>query len=96
MSITVYFQDDQNTDQALQLLNQKYYYLQATRWYKKRYGYFEKPSVLKRKRKKMKAILSYRNDSLSLQTHIAPKNTLWLKIKREQQFSRTGKNAVSY
>lgn len=96
MSITVYLQDDQNIDQALQLLNQKYYYLQATRWYKKRYGYFEKPSVLKRKRKKMKAILSYRNDSLSLQTHIAPKNTLWLKIKREQQFSRTGKNTVGY
>jgi ribosomal protein S21 len=54
MSITVYLQDDQDIDQALHLLNQKHYYLQATRWYKKRYGYFEKPSVLKRKRKKMK------------------------------------------
>jgi ribosomal protein S21 len=56
MSITVYLQDDQDIDQALYLLNQKHYYLQATRWYKKRYGYFEKPSVLKRKQKKMKAI----------------------------------------
>ncbi|MFM6959244.1 MAG: hypothetical protein ACKOXD_12085 [Acinetobacter sp.] len=44
----------------------------------------------------MKAILSYRNHSLSLQTHIAPKNTLWLKIERAQQFSRTGKNAMGY
>ena len=94
MSITVYLQDDQNIDQALLLLNQKHYYLQATRWYKKRYGYFEKPSVLKRKRKKMKQILSYRNHSLSLTTHIAPKDTLWLKIEREQQFSRTGKNVM--
>lgn len=89
-------QSGKDIDQALHLLNQKYYYLQATRWYKKRYGYFEKPSILKRKRKKMEAILSYRNDSLSLQTHIVPKNTLWLKIKREQQFSRTVKNAVAY
>ena len=96
MSITVNLQDDQDIDQALYLLNQKHYYLQATRWYKKRYGYFEKPSVLKRKQKKMKAILSYRNHSLSLQMHIAPKNTLWLKIKKEQQFARTGKNAMGY
>lgn len=96
MSITVYLQDDQNIDQALHLLNQKHYYLQATRWYKKRYGYFEKPSILKRKRKKMKQILSYRNHSLSLITQISPQNTLWLKIDIKQQFSRTGKNAMGY
>ncbi|HJP48575.1 MULTISPECIES: hypothetical protein [Acinetobacter] len=35
MSITVYLQDDQDIDQALYLLNQKHYHLQATRWYKK-------------------------------------------------------------
>ncbi|WP_312103540.1 hypothetical protein [Acinetobacter venetianus] len=96
MSITVYLQDDQDIDQALYLLNQKHYHLQATRWYKKRYGYFEKPSTLNRKRKKMKAILSYRNHSLSLLTHISTKNTLWLKIEKEQQFARTGKNAAGY
>ena len=89
-------QSGKDIDQALHLLNQKYYYLQATRWYKKRYGYFEKPSALKRKQKKMKQILSYRNHSLSLTTHIAPKDTLWLKIKKEQQFARTGKNAMGY
>ncbi|WP_269084485.1 hypothetical protein [Acinetobacter venetianus] len=44
----------------------------------------------------MKAILSYRNHSLSLLTHISPKNTLWLKIEKEQQFARTGKNAAGY
>ena len=96
MSITVYLQDDQDIDQALYLLNQKHYYLEATRWYKKRYGYFEKPSALKRKQKKMKQILSYRNHSLSLTTHIAPQNTLWLKIGKELQFSRTGKNEMGY
>lgn len=96
MSITVYLQDDQDIDQALYLLNQKHYHLQATRWYKKRYGYFEKPSALNRKRKKMKAILSYRNHSLSLLTHISPKSTLWLKIEKEHQFARTGKNATGY
>ena len=35
MSITVYLQDDQDIDQALYLLNQKHYHVQATRWYKK-------------------------------------------------------------
>lgn len=96
MSITVYLQDDQDIDQALHLLNQKHYYLEATRWYKKRYGYFEKPSVLKRKRKKMKLNLSQRNRALYYCYHEHPQHTLWLKIKREQQFSRTGKNAMGY
>ncbi|RZG84405.1 hypothetical protein [Acinetobacter venetianus] len=96
MSITVYLQVDQDIDQALYFLNQKHYHLQATRWYKKRYGYFEKPSLLKHKRKKMKAILSYRNHSLSLLTHISPKNTSWLKIEKEHQFALTDKNAMGY
>jgi hypothetical protein len=96
MSITVYLQDDQDIDQALHLLNQKHYYLEATRWYKKRYGYFEKPSVLKRKRKKMKLNLSQRNRALYYCYHEHPQHTLWLKIKKKQQFARTGKNAMGY
>jgi hypothetical protein len=44
----------------------------------------------------MKAILSHRNHSLSLLTHISPKSTLWLKIEKEHQFARTDKNATGY
>jgi hypothetical protein len=43
----------------------------------------------------MKAILAKKSQPIT-QTHIAPKNTLWLKIEKEQQFSRTGKNAMGY
>lgn len=63
---------------------------------KKRYGYFEKPSVLKRKRKKMKLNLSQRNRALYYCYHEHPQHTLWLKIDVKQQFSRTGKNAMGY
>lgn len=83
----------QNIEQALWQLHQKLYYNTATRWYKKRYGYYEKPSLLRRKKRKMKLLLSYRQNRLS-RSNI--KTTLWLKIEYSQQFSRTGKNAVGY
>lgn len=87
---TVYLDDNQNLDQAFNALNQKLYRQTATRWYKRRYGYYEKPSLLKSKRKKMKAILSRR------QTHLSDSSTLWLKIEQPLQFARTGSNAVGY
>lgn len=86
----VYLDDNQNLDQALIALNQKQYRQTATRWYKRRYGYYEKPSALKAKRKKMKSILSRR------QTHLSDGSNLWLKIEISLQFARTGKNAVGY
>lgn len=100
---TVYLDDCQNLDHALNQLNQKIYRETSTRWYKRRYGYYEKPAVLKRKRKKMKYILSHRSDYLSqrsvylIEWHKYWQSmTLWLKIDRQEQFSRTGKNAVGH
>ncbi len=43
MSITAYLQDDQDIAQALHLLNQKHYYLEATRWYKKDMAILKSP-----------------------------------------------------
>jgi ribosomal protein S21 len=48
------------------------------RWYKKRIGYYEKPSELRRKRKKMAKIQSQCG------------GTLWLRIGQEDLFRRTG------
>lgn len=81
---TVYLDDCRNLDHALNQLKQKIYRENSTRWYKRRYGYFEKPSELKRKRRKMKQIVS------------RSQNNLWLKIDQQEQFSRTGKNAVGH
>lgn len=80
----------QNIEQALWQLHQKLYYNTATRWYKKRYGYYEKPSLLRRKKRKMKRLLSQRQNYF----YFEPAPNLWLKIEYPQQFSRTGKNAV--
>lgn len=88
--LTVYLDDSQNFDQAFDELIQKLYRQTATRWYKRRYGFYEKPSLLNAKRKKMKAILSRR------QTHLSDGSNLWLKIEQPLQFARTGKNAVGY
>lgn len=87
---TIYLDDTQNIDQALNDLNQKLYRQTATRWYKRRYGFYEKPSLLKAKRKKMKLILSRR------QTHLSDGSNLWLKIEQTEQFAHNAKNAVGY
>lgn len=85
--ITVYLDESQNLDQAFDELAQKYYCCHASRWYKRRYGFYEKPSLLKAKRKKMRAIVS--NQAIG-------GSALWLKIAQPLQFARTGKNAVGH
>ncbi|WP_066801982.1 hypothetical protein [Moraxella oblonga] len=81
---TVYLDDTQNLDQAFDELNEKLYRQTATRWYKRRYGFYEKPSLLNAKRKKMQLLSG------------GQRQTLWLKIEQPLQFARTGKNAVGY
>ncbi|MDO4896406.1 MAG: hypothetical protein Q3971_03490 [Moraxella sp.] len=62
---TIYPQDFDTLDNALQALYQKAYNDKSSRWYKKCLGCYEKPSALKRKRQTMKRLLSQR------QTHNA-------------------------
>ncbi len=92
----VIINDEQSIEQALQELRKKVYYEKSSRWYKRRYGYYEKPSVLKRKRRKMKRIVSQRDQQFDYVNEclFATRQNLWLKIGLQEQFARCGKNAV--
>jgi ribosomal protein S21 len=50
MTIEIKVRDNESIDSALNRLNKKIRIEYGRRWYKKRYGYFEKPSILKRKK----------------------------------------------
>ncbi len=88
--------DKQSIEQALQELKQKVYYEKSSRWYKRRYGYYEKPSILKRKRNKMKRIISKRHHKLDYmdKCQFGSRQNLWLKIELKEQFARYGQNAM--
>lgn len=103
MSIQVIVENN-DLDFALYQLQQKQYFLQSTRWYKKRQGYYEKPSVLKRKKQKMKLIISQRqhfhtcfitsDPTPELSRYILRESPppLILKINLKQQYQRTANN----
>ena len=88
MSIQVIV-EDHNIELALHQLRHKQYILQSTRWYKKRQAYFEKPSVLKRKKCKMKLIISQAQSGFSQSIPPALHSNFWLKIDLTQQYQRT-------
>ena len=81
------YNEDETIEEALFRFKQKELYAYK-RWTKKRYGYHEKPSVLKRKRKKMARIWS------QMEAHgiNKPKEKLHLYIGLEELFSRNGSN----
>lgn len=91
MSIQVIVENN-DLDLALYQLQQKQYFLQNTRWYKKRQGYYEKPSILKRKKCKMTSILCHTYVPQTPYFHVHPKINLWLKIGLAQQHQRTANN----
>ena len=82
MTVKVKVEDGDSIDLALRKLNRKVKSETDRRWHKRRYGYYEKPSALKRKSKKMKALA------------IQSGGTLWLKIGLKEQFSRNGGSAA--
>ena len=82
MAVTITVEDGESIDLALRKLSKKIKSEMDRRWYKRRFGYYEKPSVLKRKSKKMSKLA------------IASEGTLWLKIGLQEQFSRNGTSAV--
>ncbi|MBE9577662.1 hypothetical protein IM751_00565 [Moraxella sp. K1630] len=93
MLTTIYPQDFETLDNALSAFYQKVYCDKARRWYKKRLGCYEKPSVLKRKRQKMKRLLSQRQTRHSRACDESLPN-LWLKIELDKSLARTAPNAV--
>ena len=94
VSITVFLQENESIEQAYQRLNCKRHHLQASRWHKRRYGYYEKLSQLKNKKKRMRInqIRTVENAHYSQE----PVVYLSLKIGLQAQFAREGKNAVGY
>lgn len=91
MSIHIIIEDN-NIELALAQLHQKQYFLQSTRWYIKRQGDYEKPSVLKRKKCKMTSLFCHKHVPQTPYFHVHPKINLWLKIGLVQQYQRTGNN----
>ena len=89
MSIQVIV-EDHNIELALHQLRHKQYILQSTRWYKKRPAYFERPAILKRKKSKMKFILSQQQNWFAhCPLYFLKPSNLWLKIDLTQQYQRT-------
>ena len=89
MSVKVDVKDN-HLDLALKQLRNKQYILQSTRWYKKRQAYFERPAILKRKKSKMKLILSQQQNRFAhCPLYFLRPPSLWLKIDLAQQHQRT-------
>ena len=83
MSIKVELRDDESIDSALKRFNKLVKNELSRPWCKRRYGYYEKPSELRRKRKKMAWLRSGRRGNLLLH------------IGLNELYSRTGpKNAA--
>ena len=82
MTVKIEVNVGETIEVALRKFNKKVKNETDRRWYKRRFGYYEKPSILKRKAKKMK--------KLSIQSG----GTLWLKIGFKEQFSRNGNSAA--
>jgi ribosomal protein S21 len=83
MSIKVEVRDDESIDSALRRFNELVQGEVSRTWCKRRYGYYEKPSELRRKRKKMAWLRS------------GSQGNLLLRIGLKELYSRTGpKNAA--
>lgn len=93
MSVRINVEDNETLDSALSRFSHKVYRLNSRRWYKRRYGYYEKPSVLARKRRKMRLREQQRFSFFASLGEPKPAG-LWLCIDMQAQFVRAGVNAV--
>jgi ribosomal protein S21 len=91
MGIEIKLRENEDIESAVKRLNDKVFREKGKRWYKRRYGYYEKPSVLKRKRNKHIDIVK---PSVASQIAIYGRviTGLQLKIGIKEQFKRTGPN----
>jgi ribosomal protein S21 len=93
VSVRINLEDNETLDSALSRFSHKVYRLNSRRWYKRRYGYYEKPSVLARKRRKMWCI-QQQCFSIFVLVSEPKRNGLRLCIDMQAQFMREGVNAV--
>jgi ribosomal protein S21 len=91
MGIEIKLRENEDIESAIKRLNDKVFRENGKRWYKRRYGYYEKPSILKRKRNKHVKIL---RPSVASQMAICGMviTGLQLKIGIKEQYKRTGPN----
>jgi hypothetical protein len=78
MSLRVEPRDDETPAQTIERFTQHVRREQGRPWTKRRFGYYEKPSVLRRKRAKMRRLRARGSGNLYLQ------------IDLDAQFRRTG------
>ena len=78
MSIKVDVRDDESIDSALKRFNQLVKGEHSRTWCKRRYGYYEKPSELRRKQRKMARLRS------------GCRGNLFLRIGLKELYSQTG------
>ncbi len=87
MGVKIELYEGENINSAIFRFNAKLEKETARRWYKKRFGYYEKPSALKRKRKKH----VYLAKRLLVLTQVGTyRANLQLKISQKELYSRTG------
>jgi len=79
--VKVTIKEGDSIDDALRNFNRKVQEQYGARWYKGRVGYYESPSALKRKKMKMKDIISK-----------GFSGNLWLKIGQKERYKRNGPN----
>lgn len=91
MGVEIKLRENENIESAIRRLNERIYQENRKRWYKRRYGYYETPSILKRKRNKHLKIF---RKSVASQMAMCGRVTtgLQLKIGMKEQRRRTGPN----
>jgi ribosomal protein S21 len=67
MSITIEVREGESFEDALRRFNRQVEQAYSRKWCKRRYGYYEKPSALRRKQRKMKRL---REHDKALKLHI--------------------------
>ena len=82
MAVTIAVEDGESIDLTLRKLSKKVKSEMGRCWHKRRFGYYEKASLLKRTSKKTNKLA------------IASGGALWLTIGLQEQFSRNGNSAV--
>jgi ribosomal protein S21 len=82
MTRGISLEPDESIESALQRFAKQVARKYDRRWYKRRYGYYEKPSALKHKKDRFQELP---NEAC---------RHLWLKIGLQAQFERSGPNAI--
>jgi ribosomal protein S21 len=82
--VKIIVREDESPVEALQRFTEAVDRTYSKPWYKRRYGYYEKPSELRRKKRKMQK----RNKNRTLETRIV------CPIDLATQFRHTGSNAT--